>query len=53
MDEVIHRIQPCVSADNHQQIKNWLMDYLLMPEVLKGLNIVKDQAVLPLESTTT
>ena len=45
MDEIISRIGPCISADNHQQFKNRLVTYLLIPEVLKGHDIIHNQAL--------
>jgi len=42
--EVANRLTKCVSADNHQQFKNRFSNYLVVPEILKGLGLANDQA---------
>ena len=45
IEKVINDIQECVSSDNYQQLKNRVVKYLIVPEILNGLKIIIDYKV--------
>ncbi|WBW97501.1 S41 family peptidase [Oceanirhabdus sp. W0125-5] len=42
IDEVVKELSKVISHENEMQIKNLVPQYMCIPEVLKGLNIIED-----------